>query len=338
MPADLTAIDGGVRAAFNVKRGHPWHRLGVQVEKDMTVEEALVLSGSDDRVDYKPIEWVDVDGTGHPCKGWVGIVSNKYGVMHVATPAYTITQRRWMLELAYAICGLDPFGSHIDTIGNIGQHAEKFFAYIRVPDLVIDPHGIADTIERGLFVGTSFDGSMSNIIGFSNIRVVCSNTLQLARACGFEKPIIAKHTRFAEERMQLAAVAHEYVGAVEKATIEQAEAMLKVNGESALRTVCRHFWPIDPKLGEATKTRRKVAWGDVRRLYDGAGNVSASVAGENGWAAYQAVCEYWDHERGTTARGGRTATAEVRRAEAAVLPGTIVTNKQVAADLILSLN
>ena len=43
-----------------------------------------------------------------------------------------------LAELAYEIVGLSPDSAHIDTLGCIGDNAEVFFAYLRVPDLVID--------------------------------------------------------------------------------------------------------------------------------------------------------------------------------------------------------
>lgn len=337
MPAAITEVDGIALMAANVERGHPWHRLGTQVHKDMSIENALALSGSDDTV--LPITLMGVNpDTGEadvPIEDQVGIWSNKYGNIATASPSYEIMQRREILELAHEIVGLDVQDSaHIDTIGNIGERANKFFAYIRVPDLVIDPNGIADTIERGLFVATSFDGTLPNVIGESAIRVVCDNTLKMALGKA-SNLIKVRHTVNAEERIRVAALALGYIGEVEKALTEKAMKMLAVeDGERALRFAMDAIWPIDDKdLPESTKTRRMNERGDVRLLFEGKDNLNVDKVGNNGWAAYNAIVEYFDHARSVRGGNGRTL---LKRSEAAVLPGQVVDKKMRVSDLVLA--
>lgn len=335
MPAAITEVDGVPMAAFNVERGHPWHRLGTQVHKDMTLESALALSGSDDVV--LPVTLMAVNPeTGIAdlaVEDQVGIHSSRFGVMSVASPSYEIMQRGEILELAYDIVGLDPESAHIDTIGNIGVKGEKFFSYIRVPDLVIDPNGIADVIERGLFVATSFDGTLPNTIGESAIRVVCQNTLKMALKDA-KNLIKVRHTVNAEERIKVAALALNYAGAVEKAMRVKAEKMLAVkDGDKALQVALDYIWPIVDDLPDSTKTRRMNERGDVRLMYEGQDNLNVDKVGRNGWAAYNAVVEYLDHARPVRGGNGRTL---VKRSEAAALPGTVVDKKMKVSDLILA--
>lgn len=336
MPANITQVEGIPLMAVNVERGHPWHRLGTQVHKDMSLEVALSLSGSDDLVLPITLKGVNPE-TGKAdidVDDKVGIWSNKYGNIGTAAPSYEIMQRREILELAYEICGLDPEMAHIDTIGNIGDNANKFFAYIRVPDLVIDPSGIADTIERGLFCGTSFDGSMANVIGESAVRVVCDNTLKMALGKA-GRLIKIKHTVNAEERIRKAAEALGYVGAVDKALAAKAEAMLAVkDGEKALEFAMDRIWPVDGDLDlpNSTLTRRMNERGDVRMLFEGKDNLNVGRVGNNGWAAYNALVEYFDHARAVRGKGDTL----VKRSEAAVLPGPVVDKKILASELVLA--
>lgn len=337
MADNLTQVEGVTLMAANVERGHPWHRLGTQVHKDMTIDNALALSGSNDQV--IPVTLVGINPeTGEAdleVPEQVGIYSTKHGIMSTASPSYEIMQRREILELAYEIEGLSKDeDAHIDTIGNIGEKAEKFFAYIRVPDIVIDPNGIADTIEHGVFVATSFNGTLPNVIGGSDIRVVCDNTLTMAlgRASNLIK---VRHTVNAEERIKVAAQALGYAGAVEEALVAKAQKMLAVeDGDKALQFALDHLWPIDDKdLPNSTLTRRMNERGDVRILFEGADNLNVDKVGRNGWAAYNAIVEYLDHARPVRGGNGRTL---VKRSEAAVLPGQTVTKKQQVSDLILA--
>jgi phage/plasmid-like protein (TIGR03299 family) len=322
--------------AINVERGHPWHRLGTQVHKDMSMENALALSGSDDEV--MPVTLMGVNPeTGEmdiPIESHVGIWSNKYGNISVASPSYEIMQRAEILELAYQIEGLDSDAAHVDSIGNLGEHAERFFAYIRVPDLVIDPNGIADIVERGLFVATSFDGTLPNVIGESAIRVVCQNTLKFAMGRA-SRLIKVRHTVNAEERIKVAAQAHGYIGAVAEAMSEKAMAMLAVeDGDKALTYAMDWLWPVDDKdLPDSTKTRRMNERGDVRTMYEGKDNLNIDKVGRNGYAAYNAIVEYLDHARPVRGGNGRTL---LKRSEAAALPGPVVDKKAKVSELVLA--
>ncbi len=328
MADDLTYVGEEVAFAGNVTRGHPWHRLGVEVTADMDIETAAALSKSNDWVYPTTLH----DGDNDEADGYIGIKSNMYGLMHVASPGYEIMQRRELLELAYEITGLSHGAAHVDTIGNLGEHGERFFAYVRVPDLVIDPQGVMDTIERGLVVATSFNGTLPNILGYSNIRVVCANTLAMALGKGMKQAIKVKHTKFSDERIRMAAEGLQYAGAVEKKVIENAEKMLGVPGSKALDAVFKEFWPVTENLGELAKTRRENERQAVASLYNGVGNISADLVGDNGWAVYQAFTEYMDHQR--TAKG---RNKELVRAEAAVLPGRTVDQKIRASEVILAL-
>jgi phage/plasmid-like protein (TIGR03299 family) len=345
MPDNITIVDGRHLLAANWDRGHPWHRLGKRVTVDMSIEEALEYSMSDDWV--YPVSLYDIESVmvqegpdGRPfiyvdeleeAPDIVGIKSDVHKLMGHASPDYEIMQRRDILELAYDIVGLSKEDAHIDTIGNLGPRAEKFFVYIRVPDLVIDPNGIADTIERGLFVATSFNRTLPNIIGYSNIRVVCGNTLQMALDVGLQQAIRALHTKNAEERLRTAAAAIGYVGAVEQVVTQRAEEMLRMDGDKALITITDEFMPTPDDLGQTARTRRERQKGDLHILYDGPGNTNVAKVGRNGWAAYNAFAELTDH--GRTVKGPRKS---LDRSEGNVLPGQVANKKIKASELVLS--
>lgn len=333
MPANLTVKDGQELFAANINRGHPWHKLGKKVRADMDIELALELVG----VRHETIEprtmfyWEDGDYA--EVEGRIGIYSNVFGMMSTAGPGYEIMGRREILELAFEIVGLGKGEAHIDTIGHIGDKGQVFFSYIRVPDLVIDPGGIADVIERGLFVATSYDGTLPNTIGYSNIRVVCSNTLTMALG-NVRQGIRAKHTRNSEARIIQAAEGLGYVGAVEKEVIKRANVMLGVDGDQAIDRIGKALYPTDKSMGKQTYLRRVMARGDMRRLYEGEGNLSAEKVGHNGWAAYNAAVEYLDFERQVRGNG---KDPEKIRATAAVLPSRWQDMKIQASKIVMEM-
>jgi phage/plasmid-like protein (TIGR03299 family) len=328
MPAVITEDKA---FAYNETRGHPWHRLGKGIAHDMTQEEALVASGSNDTVEPRTIFVLGDDGQPEEVEGKIAIYSDKYGAMGIASPDYEITQRSELLQIAYEIEGLSKGAAHIDTIGNLGAHGERFFFYLRVPDLVIDPNGIADTLERGVAGATSFDGSYANMLWDSVIRPVCQNTLTAAIAQG-KNFVKARHTKDSEARMKVAAAALGKVGAVDAEMTRKAEAMLRVDGDKALKVVLDAMWDVsDPDLPHTTRARREGERMQVRNLYNGPHNISASKVGENGWAVYQAATEFFDHKRSTRNDDG------TRRAVGAVMPGKVMNEKALVAGKILAL-
>lgn len=355
MPADITSYQGRDLVAVNSNRGHPWHMLGEMVSEDMTMRQALELVNvHDEEVRSKPLFVVADETTTEewtPGESWVrvkdlekvdgdiavAINSNKFGTMSTATENYHPIQRRDLLAMAYVIVGLtdDERKGFIDTIGNLGKRGDTFFAYIRVPDIVIDPEGIHDVIEHGLFVATSFNQTLANTIGYSPVRPVCRNTVTMALG-KLNQTIKVRHTKNSEDRIKQAAVALEYVGAVEEEMVKRAETMLQVDGDKAFKAIVDHFYDVDDKtITEKGRTQRRRARNGIHRLYDGRGNTAADLVGKNGWAAFQAFIEYKDHEVSTKGHG---RVQQLTRAKNAVLPGKVVNDKIKASEIILSLN
>lgn len=340
MAADITE---GTRMAANWARGNPWHQLGKRVDKDMTIEQGLQLVGIEEETIelVKLYEKVLVD---HPELDKAietfkeidletyGVRSSEFGLMATAGSKFVPPQRRDVLERAFEIAGLAKEQAVIDTIGLLGDKGETFFAYIRQPEMVIDPNGIADVIEKGLFTANAWDGTMSRVTGYSYVRVVCANTLNMALGKA-QQLIKVRNTRNAEDRIKQAAFTLEYAGAVEQEMAKRAERMLKVDGDKAFQAIVDHFWDVkDPELNDKAKAQRNRKREATRRLYEAKDGTNTAKVGENGWAAYNAFVEFQDHERDVTGQN-----KEVTRARTAVMPGAVRTAKIEAADLVLAL-
>lgn len=329
--------------AFNFHRGHPWAALGTKVTSDMDIDTALELIGCGDEV-IEQCELFSQDDGGfwdntpavvyNHVPDYVGIRSSVYGVMSVVSPKYSIMDRRSLLTLAYQIVGLSHSTASIEVIGNIGDKGQVFFAYLRVPDLVIDPSGICDTIERGLLVGNSYNYSMQRTFGFTALQLACSNAIEMTLRKGLQQRVSAKNTHNAEERLQEAAATLGYSGAVDEVMKSKALTMLKIPGDRALNNVMDAMWPIDDDTKPATKTRRENVRDDVWSLYNGPDNLAVDRLGRNGWAAYAAVTDWLDHAQ--PVRGVKDGSQVRARAERVVLPGPTVNHKMQAAKLIMA--
>jgi len=330
---ELTELEGHASFVFNEDRGWPWHRLGTPMAGFMTVRQALEAANCDDIVTLHRL-WHDADGNPVGPELYE-VVSDYYGPMGVAGSGYKVMQCSEIMDIAQRIVGMSDDTAIVDTMGRLGEFGERFFCHVEFPELVIDPHGIADKIRRGLFVGTSFDGSMANTIGLSNIREVCANTVRLSLG-QLKQAISVKHTGNAEERIDQAAVAVGYAAAAETAMVEKAEAMLRVDGGPAFAIACDTLWPMPEDLPKQHKTRRANIIEQVATLYLD-GETNSKLVGHNGWAVYGAITEWMDWQRPLKNLDGETAT--LTRLDQTLLNVSHDVNdrKMQVADAILSL-
>ena len=333
MPADLSEVNGNVAFVYNQQRGNPWHHLGQPIQGDMTMAGALRFSQSNDDVVLQPVYVLDEDGDPIQVPDLCATVSDIYGPMGVVGENWVPQQRSEMVQIAYDIAGLAGEDAHVDTMGNLGKNGQRFFAYIRFPEMVLDPEGIADVIERGLFVGTGFDGSMANTFGYTPTRPVCANTVRVALQ-NLQMAVKVKHTANAEERMHQAAAAMGYAHAVERQLEQKLQEMLEVqDGRKALRATLDALWPIEDDLADRFRQRREDTHDRIWDLY--LGPTCADGVGENGWAAYNAVTEWLDHDRTVKAK---PAEAQRRRYQQTLVDTehAVNTMKVKAAEVILA--
>lgn len=307
--------NGEASFAYNKERGLPWHHLGTPVDGDMPLHVMLAASHSDYEVTLEPLYVATNDGVTEVEGHWAtvrtggGMPDTPLGIVK---SRYAVTQIKDLAEVGLEVVGLAKGDACIDTMGNLGK-GERWFMYIRLPRLNVDPFGINDAIDLGLVATTSFDGTLANTLMWSSTRVVCANTLAMAFANAVDK-ISVKHTATAEERLKAAAAGLSMYQRASEALARNAEAMLRVPGNVALDAVLKRHWP---KLGEdtndASRTKRDNVREDIVRLYASGPN-NAQIVGQNGWAVYNAAVEYldWDAKiKTTTNRMERIVTSTI---------------------------
>jgi phage/plasmid-like protein (TIGR03299 family) len=247
----------------------------------------------------------------------------------VVGDGYKIIQNAEVLNRALAIVGADG-QAVVDTCGVLG-HGERFFAYVDLGTIAIDPAGINDRVTRGLGVLTSHDGTAAITYAMSNIRWVCQNTVT-AGLNSAARVFRARHTTNVAAAL---ADAHKVLGiseSWEKSFSSLANRLLQVNdgGSSGrahdiLGRVERSLWPL---ADEPTNHALTIAEGrstELHKLLDS--KTCGGNFGYNGWSVYNAFVEYSDHLR--------PRLSEDRRAEAVVL-GTTDDWKDRVAGLVLA--
>jgi len=185
----------------------------------------------------------------------------------------------------------------IETCGALGI-GEKVFMMAKMPEIAeIVPN---DKIERYLLVHTSHDGKSATEVLFTNVRVVCSNTLNMAIR-NSKSSMKIKHTKNWEEKM------HE----AQKVLIEshkhweKVQETCKLLAETSVSRVEVGMY-IDSLFPVKENSKNKVTENIKEKVNElietGIGTDIKGVKG-SAWGLYNAVTEYIDHHK-TTKKGG----------------------------------
>jgi phage/plasmid-like protein (TIGR03299 family) len=155
-----------------------------------------------------------------------------------------------------------------------------------------------DVINRYILLSTSFDGTQSTRAGFTNIRVVCANTLAQAKESAESKLLRIRHHRRQTEVLDKVREIMVLANNEFQATMEQYRFLAKskiVNHKDLVQYVIK---VLDIELDENNEmpTRSKNRVKEVSDLaYIGVGS---DLAAGTWWSAYNAVTEFLSHKAG----------------------------------------
>ena len=199
MAHGLEERNGKFSFAENGSRERAWHGLGEVVNEPMFVADALKLCRADYKVQLQPIvalsdELINAMDNGtfinaamlREClvdktKATVRTDLNKS--LGIVSEGYGIVQNSDAFKFVDMLCsGLDANRTEKPTIECCGVlgNGERVFVTCKMPqDIILNPH-TDDRIETYVVFTTSHDGTGAVRCMVTNIRVVCSNTLNWA--------------------------------------------------------------------------------------------------------------------------------------------------------------
>lgn len=283
-------------AAFASLRVPAWHGLGTVVQEEVTPEEMLKLAHLDNwnvrALDLDSLLPPSVEGNSYDRKQV--IVRNnpfydpevegslEYQRLGVTGDKYVIGQNEEMSEIM-ALVGARP-----ETAGSLFGGTQVFMTGALERDIIIDAEGVNDVIKMYLMFYTSHNGSSKFCAAITPIRVVCANTLQVAR--GNMKPVIeVRHSANFHDRMADA-----------KATVDLQVKYTEQFGELAgdlfeapvtdqeFFNIVNLAFPEKPDAKKNAVTRRQNKIDDVMGLWDG--KTQEGIKG-TGWGAFNALTE-----------------------------------------------
>jgi phage/plasmid-like protein (TIGR03299 family) len=173
-----------------------WHGLGQIVESAMTSEEAIKLANLDYEVDKGEVHFTNHEGIATLVKGFYSTYrTDNLEYLGMVRSRYEIVQNRDAFSFFDAI--VDSGEAIYQTAGALNG-GSRIFLLAKLPE---DFYVGGEKIEKYIMLTNSHDGSSSIIAGLTNIRVVCSNTLQAALK-GLENKVSILHVGGAKDRLK----------------------------------------------------------------------------------------------------------------------------------------
>lgn len=290
MPANVETM------MYAMSGGVPWHNLGTPVEGDALFDprKAMKLAGLDWTVRQEPLV---LKADGRPVTHVANVRESDNAILGVVGPGTSVLQNvdafdwfaPWLetkecsIEAAGALAG----GSRIWVLAKIAG-ADALVAQ-------------DDKIVRYVLLSHAHDNSLAVRAGFTDVRVVCQNTLTAAHDSKASKLIRIKHTTNVVHNLGLVRETMDLARQGFYATMEQFRklASKEISQRDVRRYVQivltgREYTDDEAKKDLATRTRNRIDQ-LVNLAFNGMGNNGSTM-----WDAFNGITEYNTWQRGRT--------------------------------------
>lgn len=236
------------------------------------------------------------------------VVAGQIDVLGVVGETYRVMQNEELCELLDAV--VDESGAHFATAGAL-DGGRKVFITMKLPGNMLV--GGIDRVDLYLAIITSHDGSLATVLIVSPVRIVCSNTLNLAlrRSSGLFK---VRHTSGAA-----AAIRREARAALDLSFNYldefQAEAEQMINTtltEARFGEILRENFGVDEEASQGAATRAQHRIDKLMELFTEA-DTQEEIRGTV-WAGFNALTEYADFYSSVQSRGREEDTIRAQKA------------------------
>jgi phage/plasmid-like protein (TIGR03299 family) len=279
----------------------PWNRAGVYVgDHNLTSKEAIVKAGLDWEVESQRL-FASPDGIAvqeildhkaivrKPDQRVLGVVGSRYYPIQNASAFEFMDSLVDEGKIKYHTAGQARGGQVIWLLAKIG-------------DIEIVPE---DKVDQYLLLYNTHDGTSSLRVLFTVIRMVCANMARVVLGQGAGEGMYVRHTKNLKERLEQA---HEVLGIADTRFADFADFAKR----AVATRVTPDMWndltlklipdpPADSDPSQKILTTRQNARQQLTDLFDHGTGQDIPGVGGSAWAAYNAVVEYANYERG--ARG-----------------------------------
>jgi phage/plasmid-like protein (TIGR03299 family) len=184
--------------AFFSRQEIPWHRLGQIVPDALTSEEAIKVAHLDYEVEQFPLlADLGAGGTAPVLNKFATVRTDTNQCLGIVGNQYEIVQNVKAFDFVDGIVGSKQ--AIFETAGALGG-GERIFVTAKLPSYIRLGSG-DDVIEEYILFYNSHDGSGSVQGGFTNVRVVCNNTLSVAINRGLKNKFNFRHTQSVHDKI-----------------------------------------------------------------------------------------------------------------------------------------
>lgn len=178
MSAELDYSTG--RAAIAYVGDTPWHQEGQIMAPGQTLEQWRIAAGLNWAVEKRQIYMCEPDIAPKKIPSHNALVRDDTGdVLSIVSNRYIPHQPQVIVEFFRDM--ISDYGFTMETMGAL-RGGRQIWALARMNDSF--DLGLNDMMNSYVLLATSYDKSLATLAMYTNVRVVCSNTLSLATGNG----------------------------------------------------------------------------------------------------------------------------------------------------------
>ena len=305
-------------------REKPWHGLGIILPDHPDIEEAKQASGLTWSVRMAPCKFGDLD---LPVPKRFVVREDTNRPLGVVGPQYVPYQNAQMWDFIETF--KERSGADLETAGSLWYGACVWVLLTNGNLEYLE----GDPITQHFLFRHSFDGSSAIQCLFTNVRVVCNNTLNMAMR-GAANVYSVRHTKGAEDRMQEVDRALNFRYVYEERMSQAMGHLLHFPVmERQAKDLLAEIYPEAPEGRGETMRQGKMA--EILRLYEtGAGTELPGVRG-TAYGLLNAIAEHTDHHRRVVRAGRSMEDLRASRFLSIVANGPAAQEKQYAFEYLL---
>ncbi len=290
MSHELTQrADGTVEFAYLQADGAPWHGLGNPMQAGQSIDDWRKAAGMDWNIGRSRVRFGDERNFRVIEDQHVLFRSDSKDPLGIVSKSYKVVQPGEVLEFFRDI--VKAGGLELSAAGTIFG-GKRFWATAKIGEAA--PTSVVDKIGGYLLLSTSADGSLATEARLTTVRVVCKNTLQMAREDGKPALRVSHRSVFdAQAVKESMGLNHAAWDAFKHNLVRLAN--VEMHEEHAAELVAGLFATAPGQEGR-DKARDTAGFKKVMALFNGQG-MGSQLEGVFGTAngVLQAVTEYADH-------------------------------------------
>lgn len=310
----------------------PWHKIGVVTPKELvTAEEIISAIGFDFKVKKRVNQThLNIDGRSEVVR-----LQDSFSTIRVNANGSESVLCGRVGKNYTPIQNVDAFGFFDNVVGKgeaiyetagILRNGRTVFLLAALPEYIKILGSDEDMIKQFVLLANWHDGTSALLAMFTDVRVVCNNTLNMALS-GARSQVSIRHTASAEEKMREAS---RTMGMVNQYNVEIAKAfnsmaVAKMAGDDLVKYV-KTLIPMPVEPTDVVRDRTIERQDMVLELAEVGHGATLETAKGTVWGAYNAYTEFVDHHANFRTDDSRALS---------LLVGAGRTAKQTAFDLAL---